>query len=415
MRDSKIKNNETDEAGVAATKNKNSTRQLKSTEAVGEKSSTKSDEGKINSLIDAKSENGSNRRITGKAVVSRGKSSERAVILTKGKADETLPNAAKQTTEKRGGAKENENEKKVDVSLIVPIYNEVEVLDNFFSEMEKVLLQVPSYHYEIIYVDDGSTDGTLKKLKDYAKRDKRIKIVSFSRNFGKEAAMMAGLRHCGGSCAVIMDADLQDPPELLLSFLEKWEENYQMVYGIRTDRTTDSFLKKLTAKCFYYCYNLISKNPIVSDAGDYRLLDRKIIDILINMEEKSLFMKGLYGWIGFNSCGVNYSRPKRTAGKTKWNYWKLWNFALDGLTASSTLPLRIWTYVGLLIMLLSLFIYIPLCIFGVLYFSIFVFAILNLFSLQFVALGILGEYIGRVAADVKNRPLYLVQELINLE
>lgn len=300
-----------------------------------------------------------------------------------------------------------------DVSIIVPMYNESDVIDSFFTEIKKVMDSLSNYSYEIICVDDGSNDNTLDILKKYSLTDNRIKIISFSRNFQKEAAMLAGLNYCSGKCAIPIDADLQDPPELIEKFLEKWKEGYDNVYGIRINRNTDSFLKKLTSRLFYSIFNKISDKKIPSNAGDYRLIDRKVIDNINRLNEASLFMKGIFNWVGFRSYGIEYIRPKRIQGKTKWNYWKLWNFALDGITSFTTLPIRIWTYIGFILEIFA-FTYIIYSMSSTNIFSITNFIILFLFGLQFIAIGTLGEYIGRIFIETKNRPLYIIKEKVNL-
>ncbi len=307
------------------------------------------------------------------------------------------------------------------LSIIVSMYNEEESLDTFFAEIKKVMKKLSSYDYEIVCVDDGSTDKTYEMLEALAKEDDAIKVIKFSRNFGKEYGMMAGLRFCKGDAAIPMDVDLQDPPKLIVDFVKKWEEGYDMVYGIRNDRASDTFLKRGTAKLFYKIYNLMTRSPIPYNAGDYRLIDRKVINAILSLKERNVFMKGIFGWTGFKSCGVKYVRQKRCAGVSKWNYWKLWNFALDGITASTTFPLRIWTYLGSLLsftgMLYALYIIVKTIVYGVDvpgYASLLVF-ILLLGGIQMIILGILGEYIGRIFIEVKNRPLYIVDKKVNIE
>ncbi len=310
---------------------------------------------------------------------------------------------------------------KVDLSIIVPMYNEEEVIDVFFTEIRKVMNKIPSYTYEIVCVNDGSRDNTLQILKQYAQKDKRIKIISFSRNFRKEQALFAGIENCIGRCAVPMDVDLQDPPELIIDFIKKWEEGYKVVYGVRADRSKDSFVKKITALSFYKIFNSISENKIPNNTGDFRLIDRKVIEAIKTIKEKKLFMKGIFNWVGFKSIGITYKRPERVAGQTKWNYWKLWNFALDGITASTTLPLRIWTYLGVIIASLSfcygLYIVLRTVLYGVQvpgYSSLLTF-MLFFGGVQLLVLGIFGEYIGRIFIEVKNRPLYIIDEKINFD
>lgn len=308
-----------------------------------------------------------------------------------------------------------------DISLIVPMYNEQEVIDIFFQEIERVLAKLSKYSYEIICVNDGSNDKTLDILKNYAAKDKNIKIISFSRNFYKEQALFAGLEYSQGKAVIPMDVDLQDPPELILDFIKKWEEGYEVVYGMRADRSDDGFVKKISALAFYKFYNLISERPVPYNTGDYRLMSRKVVEAVKQIKEKKLFMKGVFNWVGFKSCGVSYKRPERAAGTTKWNYWKLWNFALDGITSSTTLPLRIWTYVGSMIaafsFLASAYIIIKTIIFGDQVRGFPTLAVMILFfgGIQLIALGVIGEYIGRIMAEVKNRPLYIIEEKVNFD
>ena len=309
---------------------------------------------------------------------------------------------------------------KPDISIIVSVYNEEDSLDIFFKTIRQTMEQKKDYLYEIVCVDDGSTDDTFQLLQKYAQDDFRIKVLKFSRNFGKEYGLMAGLKYCSGRAAIPIDIDLQDPPELILQFIEKWEEGYDMVYGIRNDRASDTWLKRLTAKLFYKTYNLMTRSPIPYNAGDYRLIDRKIINAILDLEERNIFMKGIFGWTGFKSCGIKYVRQQRKAGQSKWNYWKLWNFALDGITASTTLPLRIWTYLGSVLsflgVLYAFYIIVRTMTYGVDvpgYASLLVF-ILLVGGVQMIILGILGEYIGRIFIEVKRRPLYLIEKKVNV-
>ena len=309
----------------------------------------------------------------------------------------------------------------VDVSIIVSMYNEEDSLDLFFNKINDVIEENSKYNFEIICIDDGSVDSTYDKLVKYAKKDKKVKIIKFSRNFGKEYGMMAGFKFCNGKCAIPIDVDLQDPPSLISKFIKKWEEGYDMVYGIRIDRKSDTLLKRLTAKMFYKIYNLLTKSPIPYNAGDYRLIDKKIINAILSLNEKNIFMKGIFGWTGFKSVGIEYVREKRSAGISKWNYWKLWNFALDGITASTTFPLRVWSYLGGILslsgMLYAFYIILRTVIKGVDvpgYASLLVF-ILLLGGIQMIILGILGEYIGRIFIEVKNRPIYIVENKVNFD
>lgn len=308
-----------------------------------------------------------------------------------------------------------------DLSIVVSMYNEEDSLAAFFENINKVMQNLDGYTYEIICIDDGSIDKTFELLETYAKEDDKVKVIKFSRNFGKEYGMMAGFKYCRGRACIPIDVDLQDPPELILKFVKKWEEGYDMVYGIRNDRKSDTFLKRWTAKLFYKTYNLMTRSPIPYNAGDYRLIDRKIINAILSLKERNVFMKGVFGWTGFKSVGIKYVRQKRRAGESKWNYWKLWNFALDGITASTTFPLRIWTYLGTLLSVTGMF-YAFYIIMRTLvhgtdvpgYASLLVF-ILLLGGVQMIILGILGEYIGRIFIEVKNRPLYIVEKKVNFD
>jgi glycosyltransferase involved in cell wall biosynthesis len=301
------------------------------------------------------------------------------------------------------------------LSAVVPIYNEEAGLDAFFKRLEPVLEAVAA-DYEIVCVDDGSTDQTLGRLALHRMRNPRIKVLSLSRNFGKDTALSAGLDHAIGRAVIPIDADLQDPPELIPAMFAKWREGYEVVYGRRTSRDSDAASKRVTARLFYRLHNLIADVSIPDDTGDFRLLDRKVVEALKALPERTRFMKGLFSWVGFKQIGVDYAREGRAAGKTSWRIWKLWNFALDGITTSSTLPLRIWTYFGLAIAMMAvgwgLYLIARTMVLGIDvpgYASIMV-AVSFLGAINIVATGILGEYIGRIHAEVRNRPLYLVRE-----
>jgi glycosyltransferase involved in cell wall biosynthesis len=303
----------------------------------------------------------------------------------------------------------------IELSVVAPMYNEEENIDYFFETLLPVLNRL-EMTYEIICVDDGSTDGTWKKLLACHQAEPRIKILSFSRNFGKEVALTAGLNHAGGAAIVPIDADLQDPPEMIGQLLEKWREGYDVVYAVRRHRFGEGPVKRGTANLFYRVINLLSDTPIPRDTGDFRLFDRRVVEVLNRIPERTRFMKGLFAWVGFKQVGILYDRQPRYQGETKWNYWRLWNFALDAITLFSTAPLRLWSYVGTIISFLS-FLYGGFLIVRTLvygrdfpgYASIMV-AILFLGGLQLISLGVIGEYLGRVYAEAKRRPLYIVKE-----
>ncbi|HYC63137.1 MAG TPA: glycosyltransferase family 2 protein, partial [Reyranellaceae bacterium] len=225
------------------------------------------------------------------------------------------------------------------ISLVVPVFNEEDSVDLFVATAGR---ELAAARWEIVFVNDGSRDETLARLLDHSARDKRIRVVNLSRNFGKEAALTAGIDHARGDVLIPMDIDLQDPPELIGRFLEKWREGYDVVYGVRAARATDTAAKRMSAGWFYRVFNVLSPVRIPPNAGDFRLVDRRAVEVLRQLPERNRFMKGLFAWVGFNSIGVPYERPARTVGNTKFNLWGLWNFALDGVVSFSTTPLRAW-------------------------------------------------------------------------
>lgn len=302
------------------------------------------------------------------------------------------------------------------LSIIVPVLDEHESLQPFIDQVGPVLAGcTPAF--EILFIDDGSTDDTLAQLKVLNQQDARIRYVSFSRNFGKEAALTAGLFYATGDAVVPMDVDLQDPPTLIPEFVRLWqEEGYDMAYGVRASRPEDSAAKRTTAKGFYRLFNRITHSPIPGNAGDYRLMSRRIVNILLELPERNRFMKGLYAWAGFKTIGVPYKRPSRHAGESKFSFWKLWNFALDGLVGFSTVPLRVWSYIGAGVAFLA-FMYIIILVASVLLggrdvpgYASLMSVVLFFGGMQLLSIGILGEYIGRLFIEVKGRPLYIVQE-----
>ena len=266
-------------------------------------------------------------------------------------------------------------------------------------------------------MDDGSTDSTLSELIELTKKDTRFHILEFSRNFGKEAALSAGIDFANGDAVIPIDADLQDPPELIIKMVQLWKDGAEVVLAKRVDRSTDSFMKRKTASLFYKLHNKLSTSMrIPENVGDFRLMDRVVVDALKQLPERQRFMKGLFAWVGFKSVTVEYSRSSRSAGETKFSGWRLWNFALEGITSFSLVPLKIWTYLGLfgafLAFLYASFIIVRTLIFGIVlpgYASLLV-VVLFFGSLQLISIGILGEYIGRIYFETKNRPLYIVRK-----
>lgn len=302
------------------------------------------------------------------------------------------------------------------VSVVTPFFNEESATGEFFGAVIAALEKLGA-RWELICVDDGSSDHTLEQLLDAARANPCIKVLALSRNFGKEAALTAGIEAANGDVVAVIDADLQDPPALIADMLEKWREGYDVVYGVRRSRDDDSLPKRVTAKGFYRIFNSLTSVAVPADAGDFRLMDRRVADRLRELPERTRFMKGLFAWLGFRSAAVYYDRPGRKDGESAWSYWRLWNFALDGLTSFSTVPLRVWTYVGLCVSLLS-FLYASFLVFRTLvvgvdlpgYASLMV-VILFLGGIQLISLGVLGEYLGRVFIEVKRRPIYLIDRV----
>ena len=299
------------------------------------------------------------------------------------------------------------------LSVVVPAFNEEAVLPEFHRRLTAVLAALPA-EWEVVYINDGSSDRTLQVMSGFA--DPRVAIIDLSRNFGKEIAMTAGLDHARGEAVVVIDADLQDPPELIPELVAKWREGFDVVYARRTVRDGETLLKKATAKLFYRFIQSLSRVKIPADTGDFRLLSRRAVDALKLLREQHRFMKGLYAWIGYPQVAVYYRRDPRFAGETKWNYWRLWNFAIEGITSFSIGPLKIATYAGLLTAFGS-FVFAALIIYKTLiygdpvrgYPSLMV-VVLFLGGVQLMSLGMIGEYLGRMFNETKHRPLYLMNQ-----
>jgi len=302
----------------------------------------------------------------------------------------------------------------VELPILIPMFNEEANIDYLFERLLTVLDGMGT-SYEIVCINDGSRDNTLTELVAHHHRNPVIKVIDLSRNFGKEVALTAGIDYARGQAVIPIDADLQDPPELIGELVSKWREGYDVVYATRRSRQGESWLKKLTANVFYRVIDQISRVPIPRDTGDFRLIDRRVVESLKLMPERTRFMKGLFAWVGYRQTSIYYDRPQCYKGKTTWNYWKLRNFAIDGITSFSLAPLKVWSYVGLTISLLA-FIYASFLVLRTLilgidvpgYASLMV-AMLFLGGMQLVTLGVLGEYIGRIYEEVKGRPLYLVR------
>ena len=303
----------------------------------------------------------------------------------------------------------------LDLSIIVPVHNEAANLALLLQRLVPVL-NTHCQIYEIILIDDGSQDNSLAVLHMLAQDYDHLRVLSFSRNFGKEVALAAGLDHAKGRAAILMDADLQHPPEVIPRFLERWNEGYKNVYGVRTDRNADSPLRRYLTTQFYKIFERFGETILPQGAGDFRLLDAQAIAALRRMPERARFTKGLYAWIGFKSIGVPFDVDKRAHGKSSFSYRKLTRFAFDGITSFSTLPLKIWTYIGALVSLFAIGMGLTVLVDTLLHgndvpgYATIVISIMLFAGVQIISLGILGEYIGRIFAEVKGRPLYLIAE-----
>lgn len=306
------------------------------------------------------------------------------------------------------------------LSIVVPVLNEEEAIGIFLERIMPVLRDIGDLDHEIIFVDDGSSDDTSRIVLEAHAGNPAIGLVRLSRNFGKEAALTAGLEAASGDAVIPMDVDLQDPPELVADFVRLWRDGYDVVYGQRIDRASDSGAKSGSAGLFYSLFNRLSSLKIEPNVGDFRLMSRPALEATLQLRERNRFMKGIFAWVGFRSIGVPYSRPARAAGTTKFNYWKLWNFALDGLTSFSTVPLRVWTYIGSVVALVSLLYTLMIVLQTLLFgrdvpgYASLMAVVLMLGAVQLISLGIIGEYLGRLYIESKQRPIYLVREQVGI-
>ena len=302
------------------------------------------------------------------------------------------------------------------ISVIIPAYNEEESLPFLYERMKELMKNMSNYEFEILFVNDGSKDKTIEIIKKMREEDKRICYVDFSRNFGKEIAMIAGLDYATGDCVVFMDADLQDPPELIPELVKYWEEGYDDVYAKRRSRKGETWLKKFTSKMYYKVLQKLTKIEIQRDTGDFRLLDRRCVNALKKLRESQRNTKSMFSWIGYKKKEVLYDRDPRVAGSTKWNYGKLVDLAIDGITSFTTSPLRLSTFIAIptFILLFVYFVYvIAKCIIihqAIQAFQAIILLILFFSGVQILLFGIVGEYLGRIFNETKNRPLYLVNE-----
>ena len=304
------------------------------------------------------------------------------------------------------------------ISLVIPVLNEADALPNLLRRLDAVLTHAP-FRHELVFVDDGSTDATAELLRHQASLNQQVVLISLSRRFGKEAALLAGLELCRGDAAIPLDADLQDPPELIPEMVTRWQEGYDVVCAVRR-RRDDPWLKLVSAEAFYSLLSSISNTTINDRVGDFRLLDRRVIEALRQLPERALFMKGLMAWVGFRSCEIAYDRPARQQGQSKWPWRRLVGLALDGITSFSNVPLYLWMYCGALVSFLAFayggFLIIHTLITGIQLpgYVTTMAAILFMGGLQLLGIGVLGQYIGRIFQEVKGRPRYLVRSTVNL-
>lgn len=303
------------------------------------------------------------------------------------------------------------------LTIVVPVYNEASVILSFHHCLETALAEIPVSSIQIIYVNDGSQDKSMSILKQVAARAHNVTLVEFSRNFGKEAAMTAGINIAKGDAVIIIDADFQDPPRLIPEMVSYWQQGYDVVNMRRRSRAGETFLKKNTARVFYRLMALLGPVKMPENVGDFRLLSRRAVDALKRMPERNRFMKGMFAWIGFPVKEIFYHRDPRFSGKTKWNYWRLFNLAVEGITSYTVTPLRFASYLGMVVSLAAfgygIFILLKTLIYGdpVQGFSALVIFILFLGGIQLLSIGIAGEYIGRIFMETKNRPLYIIKEI----
>jgi dolichol-phosphate mannosyltransferase len=301
------------------------------------------------------------------------------------------------------------------VSVVVPVYNESEVIGAFYDRATEALTSLDGCTYEIVFIDDGSRDDSYAQLSSFVACDEHVRVLKFSRNFGHQIAITAGIDHARGDCVVIIDADLQDPPELIASMVQQWRDGFDVVYAVRAERDGEGAMKLMTASAFYRLLGRLTNIQIPANVGDFRLMSRRVVDQLKQLREKDRFVRGLVSWVGFKQTGVLYKRDARQAGETKYPYRKMIKFAFDGITSFSTAPLKLATWTGyasavlavLYLMYVLVFWFLGLTVPG---FATIMVAMLFLGSVQLICLGILGEYLGRVFNEVKPRPMYIIEE-----
>ncbi len=303
-------------------------------------------------------------------------------------------------------------------SVVVPIFNEIEVIDTFYERTKRVLDGLADLDHELLFVDDGSTDGSYERLAEIARRDPAVRVIKFSRNFGHQIAITAGVDHAAGDAVAVIDADLQDPPEVLADFVSKWREGYDVVYGVRAERDGETRAKLVTANVFYRLLRRFTNVEIPVDVGDFRLMSRRAADVLRGMREKDRFVRGLVSWLGFRQAGVSYRREARAAGQTKYPYRKMMKFAVDGITSFSNAPLKLASWLGYLASFLAFAYLVTVFVQKALGATIqgwatIMVAMLFLGGVQLICIGIIGEYIGRIFNEIKPRPMYVVEEVFS--
>jgi glycosyltransferase involved in cell wall biosynthesis len=300
------------------------------------------------------------------------------------------------------------------ISLVVPCFNEEKTVPSFLESVTPIL-EATELDFEIVFIDDGSSDKTVTTILAQSMKFPFVRLVEFSRHFGKEAALTAGLQFATGNAVIPMDCDLQDPPSLIPEMIAEWKAGFKVVHAVRRSRQTDSWFKRTSAQAFYSLMDDITDVPIPPNCGDFRLMDRVVVDAILSFPERNRYMKGIMAAVGFKASSVDFERISRVKGKSKFNFWKLWNFALDAITSFSTLPLRVWTYIGAIVALISFsyatYIIIRTIAWGVITpgFATLSCLILFLGGVQLIGMGVLGEYIGRIVAETKQRPLFLVE------
>ena len=305
------------------------------------------------------------------------------------------------------------------ISIIAPFFNEEESLPIFLEEVLNIIEELAEYNFEIIFIDDGSTDNSLVFLKEKAKENKNIIVLEISRNFGKEAALTAGIDMAVGSAIIPIDVDLQDPPNLIKKMIKKWESGSDVVLAKRENRLNENFLKRISASFFYKIYSFFVGNSKISNVGDFRLIDKRVVDNIKNLKEKNRYMKGLLSWPGFSSAEIPYTRNKRKAGKSKFTFLKLLNLGFEGVTSFSVLPLKFFTFIGFIGIIFSFFFAIIILLQKIFYenliegYAFLILLILFFGSLQLLGIGILGEYIGKIYIETKNRPIYIIKNRYN--